>query len=164
MLITGKFGFDVYDERGVLLAHREFFNGITQTAIHDLWDTYFSDGVVASAWYIGLIDNSGFTAVDNVNDTMSSHTGWTEITTEYDEATRPPWAPDDAASQTKANATKAIFTINDAINVQGLFITSDNTKGGTGGLLWCTGILDIVQQMQPGQTVKAYYSLLGQEG
>lgn len=161
--LIGEFGFDVYDS-GLLVAKRRFRNGITKTAIHDAFDTHFSNGSPAAAWYLGLIDDSGFTAVDNDLDTIASHGGWTEITTEYDEATRPAWGPDASASQTIANSSKAIFTMNASVSIGGMFLVSENTKGGATGILWSTGILDIIQTTQPGQLIKAYYSLLGQEG
>jgi hypothetical protein len=161
--ITGKFELTVED-RGFVVARRCFSNGITQTAINSMWDTWFRNGSPAAAWYIGLIDDTDYSAVDDEDDTIASHSGWTEINADYDEATRPAWGPDAAASQAIANSLKATFTFNAAKDVRGAFVVNENTKGGSSGLLWNTGILDIKQSVVSGQTVKVYYALTGQEG
>ena len=159
----GKFVFQLW-EGDKKLVDKTISNGIVLTSINDLWEVYFRGGTQSSTWYIGLIDNTGYTAVNNSTDTMSSHSGWTELHTEYSEATRPEWSTDAAASQTIANSGKAIFTFTSSGDIRGFFITSDNTKNGTTGTLWSTAVLDVVQAVQPGQEGKVFYSLLGQEG
>jgi len=160
---TNIFGWELIDVDGRVLRTDSFHNNITTEGIHDLLDVYFDNGSVAAAWYIGLIDSSGFSQL-SIADTMASHAGWIEITSEYDEATRPLWGPDAAASQTKANSTKAIVTFNAPKVVTGLFIATENTKGGTTGTLWATGLGDVEQSVIPGQALKLKYELNVQEG
>jgi hypothetical protein len=162
MKFSGLFTYDVY-ERDFLVSRGYIPNGLAKVGIHSLFDTYFRNGTPAASWYIGLIDEASFTTL-NEDDTMSSHSGWIEIESEYDEAARPAWSPDGAASKTIANSIKAQFTFNATANVKGMFMTSVNTKGGTTGVLWSTGVLSGIQVIQPGQILKAYYSLLGEEG
>lgn len=162
--LRGKFVFRLYGPDGRPAATRIVNNGITLLAINNLFDVYFRNGSPAAAWFLGLIDNTDFDEVDSENDSMSTHAGWTELTAEYDEATRPAWGPDAAASQAIANSLKATFTFNAAKDVRGFFVTSSSTKGGTTGTLWSTAVLDVVQSVQPGQVAKVYYSLTGQEG
>lgn len=160
--LVGRFGWEVLDN-GVVIARDTFTNGITLSGVNDMFDKYFLNGTTAAAWYFGLIDNAGFTAAADETDTMSSHSGWTE-TTAYDEATRVAWAPDNAASQIISNSTLPVVTMNAATVVKGLFMTTDSTKGGTTGILFNTGFPAFSQTVQPGQELKLFYELLGQEG
>jgi len=137
-------------------------NGITLVGINDMFDQYFDAGS-GLTWYVGLIDNDNFTALDDDNDTMASHAGWVEIT-DYNEATRPAWGPDSASGQAKTNSVKRDFTMSSGQDIKGMFLASDNAKGGTSGILWCTGIFSTVSSVQVNQVAKVYYELTGQEG
>ncbi|NIR95176.1 MAG: hypothetical protein GWO08_16385, partial [Gammaproteobacteria bacterium] len=86
-------------------------NGVTDAGINLALDILFLDSQAAiTGWVIGLIDSSGFTAVDP-SDTMASHTGWTEFQ-QYSEANRVTWGPVAAASKAISNTTPAAFNIN----------------------------------------------------
>lgn len=163
LMLVGTFTYELWDG-DECIARDRVRNGITTEGIENLFDTYFKNGSVAAAWYLGLVASTDFDEADDETDIMSSHPGWVELTAEYDEAARPAWGPDSSASQTIANSVKVIFTMNAATTVRGFFVTSSNTKGGTTGQLWSTAILDTVQSVQPGQQLKVVYSLLGQEG
>jgi hypothetical protein len=70
---------------------------------------------------------------------MASHAGWTEVTA-YSQATRPQAV---FAAATTADpsvitnsASVAVFSINGTTTVGGAFLTSNNTKGGTTGILF----------------------------
>lgn len=161
--LKGRFFWDVMRTDGSVRDVGEFRNAITLTSIDNLFDTYFLNGTPATAWYLGLIDDSGYTAVDTA-DTMSSHAGWTEVT-DYAAATRPAWAPDVAASQIISNSTKVAYVINaSGIVLRGGFVTSNNTKGGTTGTLWSTGIFSVAQTVNNGETFRLTYRLEGREG
>ena len=82
--------------------------------------------------YVGLTEASPTPAA---GDTMSSHAGWAEAAG-YDEATRPSWGQDAAASQAVTNSTAVDFTMdgNDT-SIGGAFLTTNNTKDGTTGTL-----------------------------
>ena len=54
-----------------------FWNGITTAGINNLFNVYFGATSKASAWYLGLIASSGYSAL-SAADTISSHAGWTE--------------------------------------------------------------------------------------
>ena len=96
----------------------------------------FHGTTAIATWYIGLVDNSGFTAFAEA-DTMSSHGGWNEFTT-YSESTRVEWTEDAAASKSITNSTVVTFNITGSGTLKGAFITSDSTKSGTSGTLWAT--------------------------
>jgi hypothetical protein len=70
---------------------------------------------------------------------MSSHAGWTDVTA-YSESTRPAatfGAATTADPSVITNSSSvAVFSINGTATVGGAFLTTDNTKGGTTGILF----------------------------
>ncbi len=123
---------------GKVVATALFHNDVTDVGKTHILDSTFANATQITNWYIGLIDATGFTAVD-ATDTMVAHAGWTETHTLYDEATRVEWAPTTVAASTN-NTTSRDFTINGAVSVRGIFVTSDATKGGAVGTLWATAL------------------------
>lgn len=137
-------------------------NGIVTATIDDLLDIYFSNGTPKTAWYLGLISNTSFTSLKST-DTMASHSTWQEATN-YS-GSRPAWSPGDSSSGTKKNATAAEFSITTEEALRGMFVSSDNTKGGTSGTLWATGTFTTGVNTPPvGATFKLFYELTGREG
>jgi len=133
----GRFKVQHLDKDGNLKGEYEFPNGITNVGKNKILDVMFNGTTPLTTWYIGLIDNAGFSALAAA-DTMASHTGWAESTA-YTESTRVAWGQGSAASQSITNATPAQFDINATGTMYGIFLTSDNTKGGTSGTLWTSG-------------------------
>ena len=89
---------------------------------------------------------------------MASHTGWAEFT-DYSELTRPAWAPDAAANGIKINTLATDFNVTaDGVLVGG-FVGSDNTKGGTAGLLWGTALFSDEMVLETGDIIKALYGI-----
>jgi hypothetical protein len=84
---------------GVKIGEYDVFNDITNVGKNYILDTMFHDGsqIASSAWCIGLISSSGYTALAAA-DTMGSHAGWTEFTG-YSQGTRVAWAPGAASGQ-----------------------------------------------------------------
>ncbi len=141
-----------------LVSRQRTPNDIMLAQIDDLLDVYFGNGSPASAWSVGLI---GGTSVSiTTADSMSSHAGWTEDEN-YSEANRPAWSPNASASQLKENSTSVVMTLDADTTIRGLFLTSDNTKGGTSGDLWSAAGLDTPEVGSSGQTIRAFYSLAG---
>ncbi len=112
-------------------------------------NTYTITVVDANNFTIG-VDTTGFTAYTSggtwqlvpgvAADTMSSHAGWTEVTA-YDEATREALTLGTVSGQSVDNsASKASFSINaDSTVIGGCFVATNNTKGGTTGVLYSIG-------------------------
>lgn len=101
-------------------------------------DGFFNGGTIPANLYIGLVSAENFTGYDRTNDTMSSHPGWEEFT-DYSEATRRPWTPGNTidgypASVSNPSAATITPTANGAS--VGVFLTTNNTKGGTTGQLF----------------------------
>lgn len=132
-------------------------NMTVNVALDDVLDVQLSGGTQKTTWYLGLVNNAGFTALA-AGDTMSSTPGWDEYTS-YDESTRRTWVDGGVASQTVSNvASPATFTFNETAAMKGGFLVSNNTKGGTTGLLWATGAFGSVQNMANLQTLDVTYT------
>lgn len=142
---------------GKIISEHFIHNDVTNAGKNDLFDKYFRNGTTAAAWYIGLIDSSGFTAFA-AGDTMSSHSGWNEFTT-YDEATRVAWGPDAAASQAITNSTKATFNIAGSGTIKGILVVTVSTKGGTTGILWSTAAFTTPPPVADDDQLKVTYNL-----
>lgn len=160
--IRGCFGLELLSPQGESLRKWYIPNGVTTVGINDFLDIYFRNGSPSATWHMGLIDNSGFTALAS-GDTMASHSGWTE-NQDYDEATRPAWSPGAASGGVVENSSAVDFTMNSVVTIKGLFIVDENTKGGTSGILWSTGLLPVPQEVQSGSVLRGYYSLEAQAG
>ena len=120
------------------IGNYELPNGITNEGKNALVDIMFPGDTQVTTWFIGLIDNAGFTALAAA-DTHASHSGWAE-NTDYDESNRPTWTEGAAASQSMTNAATVDFTINATIVLKGIFLAKLNTKGSTASsILWSTG-------------------------
>lgn len=131
-------------------------NGITDEGIHYNLDTAFTNNDTAeTAWYAGLIDASGFTGVDP-SDVMSSHSGWTE-STDYSEGTRE--ALSFAAASSRSITAEVSFTINATKTINGLFVVTDDTKGGTTGVLWSTALYTTAPDLESGNVLTSNYTL-----
>jgi hypothetical protein len=113
-------------------------NLIVNVGLKDMNDKYFTGSAYTATWYLGIY---GAAASNNpvAADTMASHAGWTEVT-DYSQATRPQAV---FAAATTADpsvitnsASVAVFSMNATTTVGGAFLTSDNTKGGTSGILF----------------------------
>lgn len=155
----GKCRFAVEHWRnGELLGTYPFLNDITNEGKNLIFEVMFHDGtqVSSSSWCIGLISNSGYSALAAA-DVMASHAGWTEFTG-YSQSTRVAWGPGAAASQQITNSTPATFDITSTGTVKGVFITSQNTKGGTTGKLWATALFSADLPVANGDQLKVTYT------
>jgi hypothetical protein len=138
----------------------EIHNLITTPAKVILFDTMFNLGAQttpASKWCGGLLNSGG---TFNAGDTMLSHTGWTEYTA-YSEGFRVQWNQQAAtAGGAISNSTPMTFNIAaPGGTVGGLFLTNDNAKGGTAGLLWSAANYTSPVPVVAGDQIRSTYSL-----
>jgi hypothetical protein len=127
-----------FDKDGNLKWTEENHNLVVNEGLQDMNTKYFSGSGYTAAWYIGLY-GSGATNSPAAGDTMASHIGWTEVTA-YSQATRPAVTFGTATTADPSvitnSASPATFSINGTTTVGGAFLTSNNTKGGTTGILF----------------------------
>jgi hypothetical protein len=120
---------------------------IFDAGLDDIMNVYFLGTTQVTTWYIGFISGSSFSGV-SVGDTLTSHPTWTEYT-DYSETTRPQITFGTVSSGTLNNPINVTITPNNAAQIAGWFLVSDNTKGGTigfmpGGDQFDNGIRDVV--------------------
>ena len=134
----GVFTATCYDKDGNVKWVAKSPNLVVNVGLADMNDKYFSGSGYTAAWYIGLY-GSGATNDPAAGDTMASHAGWTEVTA-YSQATRPAATFGSATvadpSVINNSASVAVFSINGTTTVGGAFLTSDDTKSGTSGILF----------------------------
>lgn len=138
MSAKGRFIVECFDKDGNLKWREDNENLVVNVGLKDMNDKYFSGSTYTATWYIGLY-GSGATNSPAAGDTMSSHAGWTEVTA-YSNATRPAATFGAATTANPSvinnSASVAVFNINGTATVGGAFLTSNNTKGGSTGILF----------------------------
>lgn len=142
---------------GKVIATQEFKNTIVNEGKNLLLNVMFGATAKISTWYMGLIDNAGFTG-NTSTDTASSHAGWTEFAT-YSQATRPTWGAGTATSQSITNASPSVFDITATATLWGILIKTTNTKSDTAGTLWSTAQFTSSVSVQNGDQIKMTYTL-----
>lgn len=157
--MSGRFPVVEHWRDGKLLNTYSFPNAITNVGKDYLFNAGFNSGTVVSqsAWCIGLVDNTSFSSF-STGDTMASHGTWIEFTG-YSQSTRVAWGQTTSTSQTVTNGTPATFDITATGNLQGIFVTSVSTKGGTTGILWTEGSFPSVVPVVSGDQIKVTYAL-----
>lgn len=113
-----------------------FHNLVVNVGLDDSLDKHLKGSAYTAAWYVGLTDATPTVAAA---DTMASHAGWTEDQT-YSEGVRQTLTLGTVSGQSVDNsASKASYSINGTTTIGGAFVTTDNTKGGTSGILYGAG-------------------------
>ena len=134
----GAFLVQCFDQEGKLKWEAEKHNLVVNVGLQDMNTKYFTGAGYTAAWYIGLY---GAAASNNpaAGDTAASHGGWTELTS-YSQATRPQAVFGTATTADPSLITNTLsvaqFSINATVTVGGAFLISNNTKGGTTGVLF----------------------------
>jgi hypothetical protein len=152
-----------------------FDNGIVNEGKDKLLNVMFDATAAIAAWYLGLIDNSGYTALasdDTYDDIDQAGNGWDEFQGYTDAnngdsaTTRPEWGPDPASAQSITNSTVAIYDITGSGTVKGVFTvgggTTPENKGDhlAGSTLWATALFtsgDVT--VQSGDQLKVTYTV-----
>jgi hypothetical protein len=133
--IGGTFYFECYDKDGNLKWTDTAKNIVPNAALTAFLDILYRNQTPAATLYMGLVDNSGFTAFA-AGDTVASsgHTGWTEVVPGTGYTTtgtnRLTWTPAAAASQAISNSSTVNFPMLATYTVKGAFLT--NLQSGTG--------------------------------
>jgi hypothetical protein len=137
----GVFAVKCFDAEGNLKWEASTPNLVVNVGLKDMNDKYFSGSGYTAAWYIGLY-GAGASNNPAAGDTMASHAGWTEETG-YSESTRPACSFGAASTADPSvisnSGSAASYSINATATIGGAFLTSDNTKSGTSGILFSAG-------------------------
>lgn len=134
----GVFHVQCFDKDGNLKWEDKHHNLVVNEGLQFMNAKTFTGSSYTATWYLGLY-GAGASNTPAATDTMASHPGWTEVTA-YSQSTRPACTfgtPTTADPSVATNsASPAIFTISSTTTVGGAFLTTNSTKGGTGGTLF----------------------------
>lgn len=134
----GVFTVECFDKDGNHKWTAKSPNLVVNVGLKDMNDKYFSGSGYTAAWYLGLY-GAASSNDPAAGDTMASHAGWTEVT-DYSQSTRPACTFGAATTADPSvidnSGSVAVFSINNTVTVGGAFLTSDDTKGGTSGILF----------------------------
>jgi len=126
---------------------------VNQGKNHWLGVQFHADTQV-TAWYIGLVDNSGWTA-EVAGDTLASHSGWNEFSN-YS-GNRPAWGPGASSGQSITNSTPVQFTMTGNGTLHGVFVCS--VASGTSGTLWSVADFGSLVPVSNGDVLKVTYTV-----
>lgn len=127
-----------------------FHNLVVDEGLDEMLQQVYKGVGFVSAQFVGLTDASPTFAA---GDTMASHAGWAELTP-YSESVRELYFPDAASGGSAVNPTnKAIFNITSSATLGGAFISTDDTKGGTAGILIGGGTFPSDQDVESGDVL-----------
>jgi hypothetical protein len=156
MPMCGAYYIEHRNAAGKLIGLYRVPNGITDQGMNDLLDVHFGADTQHTSWYIGLIDNSGYTGVAP-GDTLASHAGWSEATP-YS-GNRVAWSVGTASSRSISNGTTADFSITSSATLKGIMVTDQ--ASGTSGILWSTALFSSTVSVINGDTLKITYTVSG---
>lgn len=160
--VGGHFIVECYGPDGELKWEDTAENSVTGVGLNSLMNVYLGAATQITAWYIGLVDNAGFVSFSST-DTAASHSGWSEVAgANYSNSTRVLWTPGSASAGSVVNGSTADHNMinGSSLTVKGLFLISDNTKGGTTGTLFSTAAFTGGNQaVNNGDTLKVTYTV-----
>lgn len=131
---------------GIVIARERVHNLMPNEGIKHVIQRCFLNAT-SQTWYIGAYTNS-YTPL--VTDTMANFVSSSNETSAYTAATRPAFTPvlsTDGLSVTNTGS-EAEFTFNAQTTVTGLFISSQQAKSNTSGILLSAALLSTPKQME----------------
>lgn len=162
MQFNNVYKFECRDKDGNLKWVETIENLVPTAGLNDVLTKYLKGSSYTANWYVGLIHNTGFgslqatdTAAKITTSAPSAPTtnDWKE-SSDYSESVRQTLTLGTASSGSIDNtASKAVFTINATLTVNGGFVISDNTKGGTSGVLFGEASFSSTRSVVSGDTI-----------
>jgi len=140
----GIFTVTCYDKDGAVKWETTAKNLVTNVGLQDMNTKYFTGSSYTAAWYVGLVDNAGFTAYAAA-DTLASHAGWNENvgysggnrgTASFGSAT----AAD--PSVISNSASQASFSMSTTAVIRGAFLTNTQDNTLNTGILFSVADFD----------------------
>lgn len=127
---------ECFGSDGKLKWEDRFHNLVVDEGLDDSLDKHLKGSSYTATFFVGLTDGAPTPAA---GDDMTTHGGWAEATP-YSEGVRETLTLGSVTAQSVDNsASKASFSINTGDTVGGAFVTTDNTKGGSSGILYGIG-------------------------
>ena len=158
MRFIGKFKSKCFDKNGKLKWIEESKNITVDEGLINNLNVYFKASAQTATWYIGLI-GSNSTPIAGW-DAAGIGSDFTEFVN-YSEATREEWVEGSVTAKALNNTgNEAEFNVNGAGGtVYGAFMISNNTKGGTSGIMWCASLFASSRPVVSGDIVTIEYTI-----
>lgn len=157
----GVFTVECRDAEGNLKWTEDFHNLVVNQGLQYLNTQVFKGINYTATWYMGLVTGPGAGNTYAAGDTMASHAGWTESVA-YSQTNRPVLSFGTATTADPSvmnTATAALFTMSGTTTIAGAFITNENTKNGTTGVLFSVGNFTVGDRpVVSGDTINVSYS------
>lgn len=134
-MVIGEFTATCFDANGNEKWSTKFPNVVTTEGKNKMLDEAIRatspSGAPLGQWYIGLIDNTNYSAVAAGNTAefingLAPGNGWQEATA-YSESNRPTPSFNAASGGAVSTSADVSFSINGSITVKGAFLVSNNT-------------------------------------
>lgn len=159
--IKNTYRFEARDKDGNLKWVEEVENLTVTQGLNDLLTNYFKGSAYTAAWFVGLINNASFVALA-AGDTaaqIGGTNGWIEATG-YSQTVRQTLTLGSASAGSIDNtASKAVFSINTTITINGAFVASSSTKAGTSGVLYGEASFGSARSLLSGDTLTVTVTL-----
>lgn len=153
--------FEARDALGNLKWVEEVRNLTVTEGLNDILTQYFKGSSYTAGWFVGLINNAGFSALA-AGDTaaqIGGSNGWAE-SAGYSNSTRPALTLGSASAGSIDNtASKAVFTINTTVTIYGGFVVNNSTKSGTSGKIYGEAAFSTTRSLLNGDTLTVTVSL-----
>lgn len=143
-------------ENSFVAWEEEVHNLVTTEGKNDQLTQYFKGAAYTAAFFIGLVNNAGFTAYA-AGDTaaqINGTNGWAEGTP-YSNATRVAWVGGTASGGSIDNTgSVAIFNINATQTVRGGFVSTASAKNATTGKLYGEADFSVARSVVSGDSLQ----------
>lgn len=138
-------------------------NTVTIEWLNYLLETGHRNGTKFTSWYMTLF-GTGQTPSDDwtASSFASLNTENTSETEGYINSTRPQWSPGAASNGQFDNTSSPVtftFATSDTVTIGGIALLSDNTRGGSAGVLASATNLASSRDFQDGDTYEVVYRL-----
>lgn len=131
--IGGVFSFELVRDGEVIDTWQES-NIVVDEGLNYTLAAAFASGSVSATWYVSIFKNNYTPIAANVMSTFAATSG--EASADYSQATRPVWTQAGVSAKTITNsASPASFTFVNGATLYGAFLTNNNVKSGTSGIL-----------------------------
>lgn len=142
--LENHYHIEAHDSEGNLKWVEDIFNRVPTEGLNDILTKYLKGSSYTATWFVGLIDNASFGSLQatdtaaKISTTANPPTtnDWQESTA-YSESVRQALTLGTASAGSIDNsASRAVFSINATKTINGAFVISNSTKGGTSGVLY----------------------------
>jgi len=164
--VNGRYHVVCVGEDGNVRWEDDIENLVVTVGKNDLLDKYLAGSSYTAAWYMGLVDNTSFTAYA-AGDTLASHSGWLEVVSGYTisgSTTNRATVAWNAASAGSKASTATAFTITASNTILGCLLTTTQARnttpnGGAGVLLSAGSFSGGSRAVVNGDTLNVTYTL-----